>query len=270
MRRTGEDGLAVVAVPAEEVHARRARAPVSGHPISGDGQDDSPRVMIGALQATIAVLRERTEAAEKRAEQAQVRAEQAETRAGRAEQGREGAENRAGRTEQYLDAERTRTDALKNELKAVLAQLATIRAEINATTNRERAIGEAAGRLREQLAATEGLVEAERARAERAERDWQKLRDVEARVSRELAVARQRTEQAEKGRDGERARADALRDRLAIIMQAQHVAAEEDAAGTPWRAAEASIGPRTANPVDDLAGGRGLVARLRTALRGPG
>jgi chromosome segregation ATPase len=267
-RRTREDGIALIAVPADALHPRGNNASKSQRRIMADDRDDGTLVIVNALQAAVAVLKERTEAAERRAEKAELRAEQAEMRAASAEQGREGAENRAARTEQSLDGERARADALRNELEAALAQLTVTRAEVHVVTNRERSAGAAHARLCERLAAAEGQIASEQARAVRVEREREELREAHDRFCREMEGVRRRVDQAEKGRDGERARADALRDRLGE-MQAQLAAAEQIAARATWQVVEAGAGAGVPGPADDVAAvSRGLVARLRTVLRG--
>jgi hypothetical protein len=75
-----------------------------------------------------------------------------------------------------------------------------------------------------------------------------------------MAAERARAERAEAGRDGERARADTLRDRL-DVLQAEIAAAQADA-----RAAQDAA--ETLRQADAARRGRGVLARLRDAWRG--
>ena len=100
-RQSGNDGIARVAVPIGEDQSR--------HDDRGDardvGRDDITRV-VSALEASVASLTNRAEAAETWADRAEIRVEQAETRADRADQALIDERNRANRAEIGRDTER--------------------------------------------------------------------------------------------------------------------------------------------------------------------
>ena len=135
--------------------------------------------------------------------------------------------------------------------------------------------------LSEQLAAA--ISRADRAEADR--------RQVETDRGAAIALADQtvallkdavaRADRAEQGREGDRARADALRDRLEVL-QAQLTAVEVEGAASDVTVAEltAQLKEARANAqaaqdraeaitrADEARQARGILARLKTALRG--
>jgi colicin import membrane protein len=238
--------------------------------ISAEHTQDSSGELPRVISASTA-LRERAEAAEARANRAEaenyrlvadLRAERERSTAelarqreergrmqaavDRAEQDRKAAEARADASDQALAGHRARADKLQGRIEGFLSQIAASEAEAKMAHDRAWASGEAAGTLRDQLAATERRFEAERKRAERAEKradnDREALLNSESKTWRTLAAL----EAADK------------RDK-----QSQSKLAEAKAA------AETAI--RSANVIryeDEARRARGLLARLLAAWRG--
>jgi hypothetical protein len=178
-----------------------------------DGSTDAGTDMssaISALEASVSSLTARAEAAEKRTDQAEIRADRAETRADQAYSRAELAEKRTDRAEQAMADERNRANHAEHGRDAERA---------SADALRDRLIT-----MQEQLADAHGALqaaEATAARADRAERD---------------------KEQAEAGREDERARAGALLDQVqGLVTQLTTLEADARAANDrAWAAGEAA------------------------------
>jgi hypothetical protein len=253
-KQPGNDGRARVFVPRTWVEPRAAGpadAPVVDpadrmheHPVEGTGSATDISRAISTLEAALASIERRAEA---EAAALRQRADQAEKRANQAESQAEQADNRANRAEQAISIERNRADALQGQVQELLVQLASREADAKAANDRAWATGEAAGALREQAAALEQRIEAERARADRAEsqaaHERQDFLDLESRTRRELDVVRREVEQA---------RIETER----VVEAARIAQAKAEADAAELREAEAE---RRA---------RGLLGRLRAAWRG--
>jgi methyl-accepting chemotaxis protein len=109
---------------------------------SWDKSDDMSR-MVNALEAAIATLRERAEAAERRADQAEARREAAERRADAAEARAEAAERRAHAAEARTEALRMRVEYVTDELQAMERIADQARAQAQEAVQRAEAIKKA-------------------------------------------------------------------------------------------------------------------------------
>ncbi len=187
-RQVGNDGTARMAVPVTEARRQQDRPHDDTADVMGDARADITHA-VTALEGTVATLRERAEAADRRAEQAEKGREAAEIRTERAEQAISEAQNRADRAEASRDQERSRADVLGTQAQEALTRLAAAEAEVKAAHDRAWASGEA-------QAAAERRAEAERGRADRAEsaaaHERQDFLDGESRTRRELETVRKR------------------------------------------------------------------------------
>jgi chromosome segregation ATPase len=204
-----------------------------------DTPADDPRAVsgaVGALEAAVAALRERSAADQAIIATLRDQADRAEKRADRAE-------NRADQAEQASQELRARASELRDQVSSLQTQLATAEAEAKAVNDRAWATGEL-------LAAAEQRAATERERADRlassVAHERQDFLDAESRTRQELDGIRQ---QAEQGRE---AAAELHRQ----VEAAQIAQSEAEADAAELRQAEAERR------------GRGRWARLRQAWRG--
>jgi colicin import membrane protein len=148
--------------------------------------------------------------------------------------------------------ERARVDALQAQIDELNAALAVTNAEAERALNQEQA---RADRLSDRVDAVRRDLEAARAEVVVAER-----RADAADTDRRVALARLEhdeaaRDQAEAGREAERVRADALRERIEALQ------------GQLDQATRARLEVDALRQADAAQKARGLVARLRAALR---
>jgi hypothetical protein len=229
-KERGNDGRARVLVPRTWAESRKLDPTDDRwtNPTDSGLDPTDTRRLIAVLETAVATLRQQLEQAQNWAAAERSRADQAE----------------AGR-----ERERTRADALQDRIEGLLMQHAALEAEAKAAHDRAWASGESTGALREQLAAVELRVAAERVRAERAEsraaHERQDFLDTESQTRRELEAIRKRAEQAEQGREAatreaEQARQDAqeavrIADAVRLAETARRKAGLLARLGRAWR-----------------------------------
>jgi DNA repair exonuclease SbcCD ATPase subunit len=138
-RQPGNDGTARILVPLDWLKPARPRSPER----SPEASPELSRV-VGVLEVAIATLRERAEAAERRADRAEQARETAEARAAHEREDLLDAESRARRAmtdlqvaeqrardaEQGRDDERGRADAFRAQLEGLQTELAAAQAAV--------------------------------------------------------------------------------------------------------------------------------------------
>ena len=169
--------------------------------------------VLNTLDVAVVALRERAEAAERRADAADTDRRIAQVRLEHAEAATAAERERAAAA---LADERAKADALRAQIDVLNAEMVVMRAEADRALSEEQV---RADRLSDQVEAGHRDLDAARAEANAVRGQLEAVERRAAAADTDRRVVQARLEHAEAAGEGERARADALRDRLTTMQE---------------------------------------------------